>query len=219
MDLGGGLITRVIKRYPDLLCKYVRWGGLCPFVEHSRSRTLERLISHIDAHTPCFTRSMSGESIKSKTSLSAALSAHVPKETRESHPPDRQGISNSPKRKLGPGELSERKRIYRLTRSLFETKVDELEKCDECDSYCIASQMHEYTSRWNTLSFCPSCDLPTHWQLKLSDRHERMYFVCNHGPNVTPKTPHTQWGHPTAGNPLAIKWEKGAIVMRSEHDD
>jgi tRNA U38,U39,U40 pseudouridine synthase TruA len=54
---------------------------------------------------------------------------------------------------------------------------------------------------------CPECDLPERWHSRYSEKKRRYFYVHMPDP-LKPRQIHTQWEHPTEGNPLSGKRQR-----------
>ena len=93
--------------------------------------------------------------------------------------------------------MSEKIRKRELSYALARSKPGEIVKCDGCDAYCLAEEVHNHTNQ----ILCFECDLPPKWHSRYSDKHKRRYFVF-FDPLAGSSTSYVKWGHPTKGNPL-----------------
>lgn len=107
--------------------------------------------------------------------------------------------------------MNEQQKMY-FAEILTRIKPKDLTICGECGTYSLTEHMHtHYDSMGNEQSMCPECDLPRFWYSKFSSSHRR-YFVRFDPQN--PDNSIVKWGHPTEGNPLYIKGDKGENVRR-----
>lgn len=106
----------------------------------------------------------------------------------------------------------------RLKQELFLTKIlsiwakpGDITTCDNCEGYALSKHMHTYDgSMGQETQLCPECDLPEKWSSHFSDKNHRRYYV--YFDPADPSRRVKKWGHPTEGNPLYIKEDKGEVV-------
>tara|TARA_B100000945_G_scaffold252966_1_gene209908 strand:- start:5423 stop:5797 length:375 start_codon:yes stop_codon:yes gene_type:complete len=103
-------------------------------------------------------------------------------------------------------KMDEKKKLFLAEILTKWAKADDIATCDGCAGYSLTE--HMIYRRDNML--CPECDLPANWSSSFSERNHRRYYI--YFDPAQPATRRIQWGHPTEGNPLYRKGDKGEVV-------
>jgi hypothetical protein len=97
----------------------------------------------------------------------------------------------------------------RLAQALhkYAPRSGDITKCDECDVFCLTQHAHVYDDAESVRRVCPDCDLPPSWHMGFSEKRDGKHYFVRFDPVSGQR--HTQWGHPTVGNPLHVSGDVG----------